>query len=128
MLIKRQIFLALIVNPYLFLESLLRILADLYIFLIKSLSLFVDLRQFFFYLDHQLLVSNDHKISEKDELIVIVEDICNVLCRFFLDHFLFDLASELIEVSLQKFVGLFTDFDLLLSIFVGYELSEELFE
>lgn len=100
----------------------------LHIFLIESLSLLVDLRKLLFNFDHQLLVTNNHEISKEDELIMIVEDVCNVLCRFFFDHFLFDLVSELIEISLQEFMGFFADFDLLLAIFVGYELSEELFE
>ena len=75
-----------------------------------------------------MLVSDDHEISEEDELVVIVEDIRNVLCGFFFDHFLFNFASELVQISLQEFVGLFTHFDLLFAIFVSYELSEELFE
>jgi hypothetical protein len=53
-------------------------LSYLSILLLEGLSFLIYLCELFFDLDHDLIVSDYHKISKEDELVVIDEDISNV--------------------------------------------------
>jgi hypothetical protein len=78
MLIVSEIFFALLVNLNLLFQSFLCIYPNFAVLFFKSLSFLIDLGKLLFNLCHKLLVSDYHHISEKDELIVVVEDVVYV--------------------------------------------------
>lgn len=94
----------------LLLDPLLHILPYLAILFFEYFALLVYLRKFFFYFNHQLLVSNNHDVSEENELIVIRKYVSNVLHSFFFDHFCLHFASKSIQIGFKDVMSLFANF------------------
>lgn len=128
MLIVSEIFFALLVNLNLLFQSFLCIYPYFSVLFFKSLSFLIYLRKFLFDFCHKLLVPDYHHISEKDELIVIVENVVNIFNGFLFQNFSLYFGSEFVQISFEDFVGSLSYFYLLLSVFEGNEFSEKLFQ
>lgn len=125
LLVKLDIFFALMIDLDFLFQSFLSVLSNLPILLLESLAFLIDLGELLLDLNHQLLISDGHHIPEEDELIVVIEDVHDILNGFLFQDFCFDFASKFVEVSLEDFMGSFSKFYLLLPILIGDKLSEK---
>ena len=82
MFIISKIIFTLLVNLDLLFQSFLCVGPNLGILFFKCFSFLIDLGKLLFDFDHKLLVSYNHHISEKDELVVVVEDVVYVFNWF----------------------------------------------
>ena len=128
MFIISKVAFTLLVNLDLLFQSFLCVCPNLGILFFKCFSFFIDLGKLLFDFDHKLLVSNNHHISEKDELVVVVEDVVYVFNWFLFKNFRLNFSPESVQISFEYFVCSLSYFYLLLSVLVSNEFSEKLFE
>ena len=128
LLVEHKVVLALQVYLSLFFKPLLGLGPDLPLFLIEAFALFVDFAEFLFDIGEQLLVSDDHKVPEEDELDVVGEYIADILRALLLDCLAESLPFEPQKIFFQQLVCPLAGFDFLFAVLVGQKLAKELLQ